>query len=168
MDIGDRYLGSGNQPKIPLLYLEEVFLKFRQLTGSGHCCGVDHKGWQHLSIAVLLGVQVKKKAGQGPGKSGPKPLEQGKTRSRQLGRSLKIENVQGFADLPVGFRGKGKLWNITPELDLHIITVIIAPGNRVVTEVGNGSDHLIKLSLDIRQLTVQSFDSFRDLAHLHY
>ncbi len=46
----------------------------------------------------------------------------------------------------MGFRVKGKLRNLTPGSDLHVIAVVGSLGNSVITEVGNGHNNLLKLS----------------------
>ena len=165
-DIGHRYLGGGDQPQVPALELEQVFLEFGQLAGAGHSFGVDHERRQHLGVAVALGVEVDKEADQSPGEAGAEALEQGKAGPGQAGGGFEIKDALLFADFPVGQRRKGEFGNIAPAFDLHVVRFIPSLGDRIVREVGDRHDHILQCFLNGRQLAVDLLDPLRHRFHL--
>ena len=65
-DISHRHFGGWNQVEIVLcMELEYVLLKFRQLAGALQGLPVDDVGYIDLLVAVLDGLQIEHKLGQG-------------------------------------------------------------------------------------------------------
>ncbi len=79
-DVGQRHLGGRNQVEVRFAFtadLEQIFLEFRQLTGTLKRRRLYEIRRVGLFIAVIAGVQVDHELRQGAMQAGNRPAHQG-------------------------------------------------------------------------------------------
>src|SRR5208337_1623914 len=101
VNIGNGYFGGRNQPVVPAIELEQVFLELGQLTGSPHASAVNYEWRQDLCIGMTLCMNVEHKGDQSAlqRRSGA-PIER-KSSPGNFCTAFEIQYSQPLADFPV-------------------------------------------------------------------
>ena len=123
--IGHRYLSSGDQVVIQPLQLVHIFRKFGQLPGAGHAVLIGNKGRENLGIAVGA-VGIHKKGNDAALQPAAQPAVEVEPFAGHLSRSLRVQDPQVGADIPVRQRLVIKVGRLAPAAQLHIFGVIFA------------------------------------------
>ncbi len=74
-------------------------------------------------------------------KRAPAPLSRA-NRPRDLGGPFEVQDAQGLAEFPVGFRVEREAGGLTPGLDYRVVIRGRAEGNRGVGEIGHGQEKI--------------------------
>ncbi len=88
----------------------------------------------------------------------------GEASTRELGGALKVENAEGFADLPMSFWRKVELLPLAPGFDGFVVGFGQAGGNFVAREVGNSGEGLPQLLVELDGGLVERVEFFLELA----
>ena len=157
-EIRDWNFGGGDQPMIVVVQIalserafivavKEVLSEFRQLAGAEERAGVDHVGRQNFRIAVLAGVQVQHEVGQGALKPGTRAVVKGEAGTGDFGRAIEVEDVQGFAELPMGFGREVEGWLLAVTLDKTVAVLVGALRHVGLRQVWKGFENAAEFGI---------------------
>ena len=137
MDIGKLNLRGWNEVKVGL-YVIEIILKLGKLSRSKEriMIGDDRRPkFLKTGFIVLVNHKVDKRALH----TGTKSTKKVEPCSGKLYASIKVNNPQVNAEIPVCFRFKIKFSRGTPAANFRIVGIINAIGHRLIRDVWNRS-----------------------------
>ena len=167
VQVGQRHLGGGHQiVRIVAGEPEQVVAELGQLAGAGQRVGVDDERRQHLTVAVLAGVQVEHEVDQRPLEPRPEAPVDGKAGAGELGAALEVEDAQLRSEIPVclGLEVEGRR---LPHQPLHPVGgFVLAQRHAVVRQVGQLQLDLGQLGVDGAHALLEGADAALEAAHL--
>ena len=153
MNIRQRYLGRGNQKKIPFAgNLEEVGFELRQLSRRLERCPIDEIRRHDLEVSVLARVQIEHEVCQRARQSRAGAEKQRKSRARHLRGALEFQNTQGGPEIPVRARLEIERRRLSPRAHDHVVRFALADGDAGVGHVRQRHQDDQALLLDLIEL----------------
>ncbi len=148
-EVGDGDLGGGDEPVVVILgraglvrafvvAVKELVGELGQLAGAEEGARVDDGGRQDLRVAMFAGMEVEHEVGEGAFEAGAGAEMHDEAGAGNFGGALEVEDAQGFADLPMGFRGEGKVRDFAPGHFTDVVVLGAADGDAVLGQVGQG------------------------------
>ena len=129
--------------------LEQVVFELGQLAGAVQRGGVHHERRQNFGVAVLAGVQVEHEVGQRPLQLRAQLPVDSKTRARDLGGALQIQNSQRLSQIPVRLGREIELRRLAPAADFLVVRRRAAHGHARVRHVGNPDQQPAQLAVEL-------------------
>ncbi len=111
-------------------------------------------------------MQVQHPGDKSPLEPGPHPLEHVEASTRKLHPPLKVNDVQGRAQVPVGQRLKVELFGLTPGAHHHVFALVAAHRHALVGHVGHLEQGVVQLLFHLAHLVVQPLDALAHFPHL--
>src|SRR5205814_2499688 len=115
---------------------------------------------------VVAGVEVEHEIGQRALEPGPETVIHRKPRSRDFGGSLKIQDAERRAQVPVSLGFEVELPRLAPASYLLVVLGPTAHRDACGRYVGNVLQELAKAGLGGLDLGVETFDFLLELLHL--
>src|SRR5260370_8443730 len=112
--------GSGREPEVRVLDLEEVGCKFRQLACTSERGGVHQEGRKDFCVAVLARVHIEEKTSQCALEARSPAFVDGEARAGDFRSGRKIENAGAFARFPVRLGSEIEFRRRAPAADFFI------------------------------------------------
>lgn len=156
-DVGQRYLGGGDQVEIGLALaadLEQILLKLGQLTGALQGRRLYQIRGVGFLVAVFAGVQVEHELRQRPVQPGDGAAHQGEAGAGELGGGLEVQPAMALAEGDVILDREIEGTRDSPAAHLHVVLFVGADRHRLVRQVGNAQHQGVQLGLDGVQLAL--------------
>ena len=163
-----RHLRRRDQIQVGVFDVVHILREFRKLARALHGFLVRHKRGDHLRVTVLLRVRVEHEVHHRALQPRAQPFIEHKAAARHLCAKLRVEDIEGRAQIPVGlwleieFRGFHKF------PDFHIVAVVRARRDARVRTVGDRHHQLVQMRGHNLQLRVVILDLRGKLFHLHH
>lgn len=146
-EVGDGDFGGGDEPVVVFLEVaggvwafvvavEEVCREFGELAGAEEGFAIDEGGGEDFGVAVLAGVEVEHEVCEGAFEAGTGAVVDDEAGAGDFCGAVEVEDVEGFAEFPVGFGGEVEGGWVAVGLDELIGVFVGADGDVCGGEVG--------------------------------
>ena len=157
VDVGQLDLGRGDEVEVRL-HVVEVLVELGQLAGAKQAVVVGDDGGPPLLEAGLV-VHVDEEVDERALHAGAHAAQQVEAGAGKLHAAVEVNDAQLGAKVPVGLGLKVKLARGAPATHLGVVGVVLAVGNVLVRDVGNGGDEVKELLLHGIATVVQRGDA---------
>src|SRR5216683_1381035 len=157
---------SRREPEVGVLDLEKISGKFRQLACAGERRGVHQEGRQDFRVAMLAGVDVEEKIGEGAFESGAPPFVNSKARAGDFRGGGEVEDTGALTDFPMRLGSEIEFGWRAPAANFDILCRAVPNGHAGVRQIRN---HEQKVFLSLCQsdgLEALDLDRLREGLHL--
>ncbi len=112
----------------------------------------------------MLGVELEHELNESARETSAVAHENREARSRQLARSLEVENPEIGADVPVGLRFEVELGLVPPGANDDVVVARSTDGHDRIGNVRDAEQRVGDASLDVGDLLLELLDLVRQLA----
>ena len=161
VQIGDRYLGSGNEVLFASHEFEEILFEFRQLSCARHGLARNDDRSHDFGIAMFARMDIEHESGECAFQFGGPVPEYGKARAAEFGGTFEVQTSESLAyfEMLLGF--EIELGFFTPDGENRIVLFIRPDRHAFVRNIGKCQQPFIHFFGKFSCLLIKFFYFFR-------